>query len=136
MYHPSEYHRGVTQPKGAVEFAFQRRGERATRGAFTRALASRAIPTASNSLTPCGKSVAVLFTSSTSGSGARLTTNCPVASTLRSESLRPTDVNCTMGGVTDEIVKNECGARLSTPSAETVETQAMGRGTTVDVSSR
>jgi hypothetical protein len=41
-----------------------------------------------------------------------------------------------MGGATDETVKKEWGARLSTPSAETVETQAMGRGTTVDVSRR
>ncbi|CAM5503532.1 hypothetical protein STANM309S_02811 [Streptomyces tanashiensis] len=34
------------------------------------------------------------------------------------------------------MVKKECGARLSVPSAEAVDTQAMGRGTTVAVSSR
>jgi hypothetical protein len=32
-------------------------------------------------------------------------------------------------------VKNEWGARLSTPSAERVETQAIGRGTTTLFSS-
>jgi hypothetical protein len=44
-------------------------------------------------------------------------------------------VNCTTGGCTDEMVKNECGARLSTPSALRVLTQAIGRGTTTLVSS-
>ena len=33
-------------------------------------------------------------------------------------------------------LKNECGARLPTPSTETVEIHAMGRGTTSAVSSR
>jgi hypothetical protein len=32
--------------------------------------------------------------------------------------LAPTEVNCTTGGSTELIVKNECGARLSTPSAD------------------
>jgi hypothetical protein len=49
--------------------------------------------------------------------------------------LRPTEVNCTTGGVTELIVKNECGARLSTPVADRVETQAIGRGTTTLLSS-
>ncbi len=53
-----------------------------------------------------------------------------------SESLRPIDVNCTIGGSAQETVKNECGARLSTPAAERVETQAIGRGTTTELSSR
>ena len=58
------------------------------------------------------------------------TTNSPVSTALRSESLVPTEVNCTTGGSTELTVKNECGARLSTPAAERVDTQAMGRGTT------
>ena len=55
--------------------------------------------------------------------------NSPVASALRSESFSPTDVNCTIGGSVLATVKNECGARLSTPSADRVTTQAIGRGT-------
>jgi hypothetical protein len=58
-----------------------------------------------------------------------------VATALRSESLPPTDVNCTTGGSTELMVKNECGARLSTPSADRVDTQAIGRGSTTLVSS-
>ena len=53
-----------------------------------------------------------------------------MATALRSESLAPTDVNCTTGGRTELMVKNECGARLSTPVALRVVTQAIGRGTT------
>ncbi len=63
------------------------------------------------------------------------TTNSPVARALRRLSFSPTDVNCTTGGCTQEIVKNECGARLSTPSALRVDTHAMGRGTTTLLSS-
>jgi hypothetical protein len=55
---------------------------------------------------------------------------------LRSVSFAPTLVNCTIGGSTQETVKKECGARLSTPAAERVATQAIGRGTTTAVSSR
>ena len=46
-----------------------------------------------------GKSVPVALICSNSASGVRLTVNSPVASTLRSESFRPTEVNCTTGGV-------------------------------------
>lgn len=54
----------------------------------------------------------------------------------RSESFSPTEVNCTMGGFVEATVKKECGATLSMPSGETLETQAMGRGITTAVSSR
>ncbi len=77
--------------------------------------------------------MAVALTCSNSGSGVRQTTNSRVRSTFRSESLRPTEVNCTIGGSTEETVKNECGARLSTPSGEREETHAIGRGTTTEV---
>jgi hypothetical protein len=99
-------------------------------------LGSRVSPAASNSLTSGGKLVPVALISSSSAAGARFTTNSPDSAMLRSESFSPTDVNCTMGGFVDATVKNECGARLSTPSGETLETQAMGRGTTTAVSSR
>ena len=60
--------------------------------------------------------------------------NSPVASTLRKVSLCPTDVNWSTGGSLLATVKNECGARLSTPSGEVLATQAIGRGSTNDVS--
>ena len=63
-----------------------------------------------------------------------LTTNSPVSSMLRRLSLRPTEVNCTTGGSWLDTVKNECGARLSTPAADVVDTHAIGRGTTTWVS--
>jgi hypothetical protein len=68
--------------------------------------------------------------------GARLTTNSPCAEMFRSESFLPTEVNWMIGGVTEATVKKEWGARLSTPSADVLDTQAMGRGTTTAVSSR
>ena len=50
--------------------------------------------------------------------------------------IAPIEVNCTIPGSAHATVKNECGARLSTPSAEVVETQAIGRGTTTELSRR
>ncbi len=86
---------------------------------------------------PRGKSVAVALICSKRCSGAKFTTKEPVASMLSSVSLRPTEVNCTTGGLTQAIVKKEWGARLAvSPSGVTVETHAMGRGTTTAVSSR
>jgi len=65
-----------------------------------------------------------------SGSVTTLTTNSPVSSMFRRLSLRPTEVNWTTGGCWLDTVKNECGARLSMPAADVVETHAIGRGTT------
>ena len=70
------------------------------------------------------------MTASKRRSGVTLTTNSPVASMLRRVSLRPTDVNVSIAGSVLATVKNECGARLSTPPAERVLTHAIGRGTT------
>ena len=53
---------------------------------------------------------------------------------LRSESLVRTDVKLTTGGSAEATVKNECGARLTAPSPDSVLTQAIGRGTTTAVS--
>ena len=44
--------------------------------------------------------------------------------------------NWTIGGATQLTVKKECGARLSTPSAEREDTQAIGRGSTTEVKKR
>ncbi len=63
------------------------------------------------------------------------TVNRPVARTLRTVSFSEIEVNAITGGLVEATVKNECGARLGTPSAETVETHAIGLGTTSEVSS-
>jgi hypothetical protein len=64
----------------------------------------------------------------------KLTTNSPVSSTLRRESLRPIEVNWTIGGSVLAMLKKECGARFSVlPSGVMVEIQAIGRGMTTDV---
>ena len=62
--------------------------------------------------------------------------NSPVASMLRSESLRPVEPKSTIGGWPDATVKNECGARFGVPSALRVPTQAIGRGMRIDFTSR
>ena len=79
-------------------------GDSATRGTSTRSLGSSRTPHASASLVPGGNSVPVALTCSNSASGVRLTVNSPVASTLRSESFRPTEVNWTTGGSTQATV--------------------------------
>jgi hypothetical protein len=48
--------------------------------------------------------VPVALICSNSASGVRLIVNSPVASALRSESLRPTEVNWTTGGFTQATV--------------------------------
>src|SRR3712207_3647000 len=105
-------------------------GDSPTRGGATRADGSRVSPAASNSLSCEGNGTAVTLTCCASGSVQTETTNSPVSRALRSESFAPIDVNCTTGGMTEEIVKYECGARLSTPAVDRVETHAIGRGTT------
>lgn len=111
--------------------------EAATLGGRTLLLASRSIPAVPNSLTDRGKSMAVALIRCRSGSEEKLTTNSPVSSTFRNESLRPMEVNWTIGGSVLAMLKKECGARFSvSPSGVTVETQAIGRGTTTEVSSR
>jgi hypothetical protein len=81
--------------------------------------------------------VAVALINRSSGSEEKLTTNSPVSSTLRRESLRPIEVNCTIGGSVLAMLKKECGARFSVePSGVTVEIHAIGRGMTTEVRNR
>ena len=94
------------------------------------------MPSASASSSPCSNGALLALTCSSSDSEEKLTTNSPVASMLRTVSLRPSELNSTTGGRPLATVKNECGARLPCPSASRVETQAIGRGTTRAVSSR
>ena len=57
-----------------------------------------------------------------------LRTNSFVARTLASVSFAPTETKHRVAGSTPATVVNECGAMLSTPSGEMVDTQAMARG--------
>ena len=50
--------------------------------------------------------------------------------------MSPTEVNMTVGGSELATLKNECGARLARPRASSVDTHAIGRGTTSEFSSR
>ena len=79
-------------------------GESATRGGLTTLLGSIVMPRCAGSLSSKANAAEVLFTASSSGPWARLTTNSPVACTLRSVSLLPTDVNCTIGGLAQATV--------------------------------
>jgi hypothetical protein len=107
----------------------------ATRGGRDLALGSRSRPDGVE-LRDVGREVGgVALTCSSSGSGDRQTTNSPVASTLRRLSLDADAGELHDGGSTPAMVKNECGARLSTPSTERLDTQAIGRGTTTLFSS-
>ena len=94
------------------------------------------MPSSRASSSPCSNGALLSLTCSSSVSEEKLTTNSPVSSMLRTVSLRPSELNRTTGGRPLATVKNECGARLPWPSASTVETQAIGRGTTRPVSSR
>src|SRR3954447_1694176 len=109
-------------------------GDSATRAGATISDGSAVSSAARNSSTSDGNRVAVRLIPSTIGRVLMFTTNSPVSRTLRSESFSPTEVNCTTGGEAEATVKYECGARLSTPRLDRVETQAIGRGTTIELS--
>ena len=70
-----------------------------------------------------------------------LMTNSPVASIFASvsfafQSARRDMPKTTVGGECAIALKNENGARFATPSADTVDTSAIGRGTTTPVKTR
>ena len=113
-------------------------GDSDTLGTDTNSEASAVSPANSNSFTSDGCSPAVVFMASAMSSTTTLTTNSPVASTFARASFdfhsacRATPMT-TVGGVYDTALKNEKGARFATPSPETVETRAIGRGTITPV---
>lgn len=103
-------------------------GDPATRGGRTTELGSIAMPSRAASSTEGSTSALVPLHSTSWSVLTTLMTNSSVARTLASVSLRPTEVKVTTGGVAAATEKNECGARLPTPSALSVETHAIGRG--------
>jgi hypothetical protein len=85
-------------------------------------------PVSAYSLTS-GATVAELrFIASSSASVASEHVNSPVASTLRSVSLRPVEENITIGGESLTALKKLYGARFTTPDGLTELIQPMGRG--------
>jgi hypothetical protein len=98
------------------------------RGGRTRSLATWLSPAPANSSSSGGKSAAVRLRRASRAMLAMLSTNAPVASALLSESLRPTETKPTTGGSVEKTVVYECGARFGTPSTDSVDTQATGRG--------
>ena len=79
--------------------------------------------------------MAVMFIGSASSKLHRFTTNWPVRRmlppvSLKSPGPRPPMPNAMTGGLPDIALKNENGARLTTPDAFTVEIQPIGRGAT------
>ncbi len=110
-------------------------GAAASRGGFTSVDAASFSPNTVGSLSPGGKSIDVRFMSSAMASSTRLTTNSPVMWMLRVVSLgEPSALCCrpsTMSaGFSENTLKNENGAALTTPSGLSVDTSAIGRGTT------
>src|ERR1051325_8336347 len=107
-------------------------GDSLTRGGRTTSLGSAVRPDIANSSTLAGNSAAHVFICSTMASLTTLTTNSPVARTLASVSFigsRQTGQKSTTGGSPQTALKKLNGARLFTPDADVVETNAIGRGT-------
>ncbi|MDT4871127.1 hypothetical protein FQZ97_1062410 [compost metagenome] len=99
------------------------------------------MPQRSNSLTPWGNWAALAFIASAWAKDTNWITSSPVACTLRRVSLGlPSPCRLTLtssvGGASLITWKKLNGARLLVPAGETLETQAIGRGVTVDASQR
>src|SRR5262245_7737714 len=115
-------------------------GARATRGAGTFTQGAASSPASANSSTSGAYSPEVTFICSARASSTTLTTKLPVLSTFLSVSFlvrvapgasaREEDENAIVGGSPVMAMKKLNGATFLTPSASTVDTQAMGRGTT------
>ncbi|MNR32915.1 hypothetical protein D3C85_1505460 [compost metagenome] len=99
------------------------------------------MPHFSNSLTPWGNQAALAFIASACSKDTNWTTSSPVSWTLRRVSFSSPPSRVVMftirvGGSSLITWKKLNGARLLTPSFDRVETQAMGRGVTVEASQR
>ena len=108
-------------------------GAPATRRGFTTSAATESTPNASNSLSPYGSNAEHAFIFSTCANDTRFTTNSPVASIFRTVSFfdpsrRFTGTNINVGGADVTPWKKLNGARFAFPSADSVDTHAIGRG--------
>src|SRR5262249_21997055 len=110
-------------------------GASARRGGLISAEGKLASPSAVGSPSPEGKSVAGRFMASAIASSTRLTTNSPVRRVLRVVAFgEPSSLCCrpstTSAGCSENTLKNENGAALTTPAGLIDVTSAIGRGTT------
>jgi hypothetical protein len=110
------------------------------RGAAILAAGTGVSPVSANSLTSGGNATEHLCIRSSSGSSTMFATNSRVSRMLRAESLRVPSarrsmLSTTIGGSSPITLKKLNGAALSTPCAERVETNAIGRGITSATSS-
>ncbi len=125
------------RPEGErhLAHAFEGAGASAMRGAGMVTEAAVVRPAASTSETSGGKSMAQVFMASASASSTMLTTKDPAAPMCRVVSFGAWSGLCcrpstTSGGASENTLKNEKGAAFTTPPGPSVETSAMGRGTT------
>src|SRR5215471_21512448 len=110
-----------------------------TRGGLTTRLGTGVSFACWNSSTSGAKSAEHTFIASAMSSPTMLTTNSRVARTFVMVSFagsRQTGQKPTTGGSAQNALKKLNGARLSTPAGDTVETNAIGRGTTAPISTR
>jgi len=112
-----------------------------TRGAFTTTLGSFSSPVWANSSTSGGNSKAVWCIWCAWFRVAMLKQNSPVSRMLTKVSFRvtPSDFGCrvrqTIGGLRPAPVKKEIGARLATPTVDTLLIQPIARGNILPISS-
>src|SRR5277367_4724108 len=106
-------------------------GEAFTRGGLTSTDAAGSRPTASISFDPRGWVHEVSFTCWRKSQTARLQTNSPASSTNSIVSFRPSLANITIGGLVETLLKNEYGARLSSPFELIDVIHPIGRGATI-----
>src|SRR5271165_634212 len=106
-------------------------GDAFTRGGLTSTDGADSRPVSFISSMPRGKGAELAFISPRRSQVARLQTNSPVSLTKVSESFFPSEENITIGGSLDTPLKNEYGARLTSPLTLIEEIQPMGRGATI-----
>src|SRR5690606_10469156 len=111
-------------------------GAAATRGGRTLMLAAFSSPASTNSSSPCGQGVDVVFMAWRKSQDTMLATNSPVALTFLRVSFsgRSSGVlheNMTTGGAVETRLNCENGARFTRPSASMELIQPMGRGATM-----
>src|SRR5262245_45582479 len=110
-----------------------------TRGGFTTSLMTGVSVDSANSSTSGGYSPEQTFIASAMSSLTTLTTNSFVARMLAMVSfggVRQTGPKPTTGGSAQKALKKENGARFSTPADDTVDTNAIGLGTTEPIRTR
>src|SRR3954451_6207614 len=111
-------------------------GVAATRGGRTRTEGAATSPASAISSMPRGDVAEVAFICSRRSQVHRLNTNSGTSAMLARESLGPPSRWVPLaqyiieGGSPPHMLKNENGARFTTPSAEIVEIQPIGRGVT------